>query len=173
MAVFLLYSPHMITKADKLIIDAAEQRFDDKREFQRNAAKTQRARDAETLAADAGRDRTDVQAQIGRPLTRLYLVKRLQSIIPDLYYERSLALASRGGLYRKGAFIVGLEHGISPEFSVMEPTPAGHGRVLMRGWRSILAQLIAKRYITVEDAENTFGILRGAESERWWSLTRC
>ena len=162
----------MITKTDKLITDAADLLAEDRKQFQRNQVEAQKQRDAETLGLDHGRDRTHIEAQIGRPLQRAEFVKRIQSLVPDIYYEQSKALSSRGGLYLKGMFLTGMEHGISPEFSVMEEVD-GHGRVLMKGWRSILAQLIAKRYITVEDAENTFGILRGAQSERWWSLVKC
>ena len=149
---------------------AAEAKSEQNKEFQRNAAAAQKSRDEETLTSDAGRDRTNLEAQIGRPMQRKEIVRRLQKLRSSLYYEQSKALASRGGLYVKGTFLVGMEHGISPEFSVMEPTEQGHGRVSMRGWRSILAALIRIRYITIEDAEREFAITRGHASERWWTL---
>ena len=123
----------MLTKTDKLISDALEQKVDDKQQFQRNAAAAQKSRDEETLTSDAGRDRTNLEAQIGRPMQRKEIVRRLQKLRSSLYYEQSKALASRGGLYVKGTFLVGMEHGISTEFSVMEPTEQGHGRGIYAG----------------------------------------
>jgi hypothetical protein len=160
----------MIVKdSAKLKQESQQLIVNDKRQWQQEQVKLQKARDAETLGLDAGRDRLDLEAQIGRPLRRLELVRKIRTLVPSIYYEQSKAMASRGGLYKNGKFLMGMEHGISPEFSVMEQA-GGHGRVLMKGWRTILAQLIQGGYITVVQAEDTFGILRGAQSERWWKL---
>lgn len=160
----------MIQDSDYIKKAAARAKEEMNKEFQREQVRQQQSRDAETLSPDAGRDRTDIQAQIGRPLTRAEFMKRIQSLIPMAYYERANADPNKGGIYLKGRFLAGMEHGISPEFTVMEPTEAGHGQILMKGWRTILAQLIGYGYITVTEAENTFGILRGMESERWWTI---
>jgi len=160
----------MYIDSETIKAQAKEQQLLAAREKQQKMVKAQEARNAETYTSDAGRDRLDHAAQFGRPLRASDIQKRLRSLIPGVRFEVSNAMPTRTGIYKADKFLTAMESGVSPEFSVM----AMNGEFAveaMRGWRTILANLIKARCITITAAENAFGILKGAESERWWEAT--
>ncbi len=160
----------MIIDSSAIKRKAKEQRLLASREKQRAMVKAHKARNEETFRADSNRSRLDAAAQFGRPLKASDIQKRLRAIIPGIRFEVSNAIPSRTGIYKGEQFITAMETGVSPEFSVMvmQGEFAVEG---MRGWRTILANLIKSRCITIREAEDTFGILKGAQSERWWEAT--
>jgi hypothetical protein len=160
----------MIIDSEAIKRKAKEQRLLASHEKQKSMVKAQKARDNETFRNDAGRSRLDQTAQFGRPLRSSDIQKRLRTLIPGVRFEVSNAMPSRTGIYKGDKFLTAMETGVSPEFSVM----AMNGEFAveaMRGWRTILANLIKSRCITIREAEDTFDILRGAQSERWWEAT--
>ena len=164
----MLYTqPNMIKDTSWLEKAAAEAKEEANKEFQRQAVATQKDRDAETLKADCGRERTDIQAQIGRAMQQKDIEKRLRKLIPGVRFERSVANPAATGIYVGTSYITAFSTGVSPEFSLMEKTEKGHGRELIRGWRTMLANLIRKGYIGRTAAEEAFSTLAGADSERW------
>src|SRR5215469_4318351 len=88
-----------------------------------------------TVEADAGRDVTSIEAQMGRPMTAEAIMSKLKRICPRLYFEVSKADPSKIGVYLQvpeGRVYVnpqgevmnlihlcGMESGISPEFSII------------------------------------------------------
>jgi hypothetical protein len=157
----------MIQDSDFIAKAAAEAKKEATQEFQRTVAANQKARDEETLASDDGRVRTDIQAQIGRAMTQKDIENKLKQLIVGVRFERSVANPSATGIYVGSSYITAFSTGVSPEFSLMEKTKAGHGRELIRGWRTMLSQLIRKGYVGQVAAEKAFGILKGPDSARW------
>lgn len=163
-----LYTRLMIQDSDYIEKAAAQAKEEAKQEFQRNSAENQKKRNEETLIADAGRERTDIQAQIGRAMSQADIEARLKKCIVGVRFERSVANPSATGIYVNNQFITAFSTGVSPEFSLMEKTEHGHGRELIRGWRTMLSQLVRKGYVGQASAEKAFGILKGKESQRWY-----
>ena len=141
--------------------------------------------------AVAGRDgdilTTDATAQLGRPLTRQQVIQRLSKLNGNLVFEQSRNFPHMGAVYildptanltdldercRGRRHIVGMEWGISPEFTTRKVEYDQFGKPQMkgqvRGWRTILARLIKERLITIPDAERVFSIARGRDSQRWF-----
>lgn len=142
----------------------------------------QKAKDAITVAEDAGRDTTDAEQQAGRPLTCLEIQKRLRSLNPAFSFQRAIADPSKVGIYIQDPtanlgtlyagirFICGMESGISPEFSIRQSDGTKiTGEI--RGWRTVLATLINKRFIEKYATENAFAIHFGKESANWNKFT--
>lgn len=146
---------------------------------------------AKQHAAVAGMDgdylTTDATAQLGRPLTRRVLIERLSKLNPNLVFEQSRANPAIGAVYfrdgvsnmedldhncRGRRHIVGMEWGISPEFTTRKIENDQFGKPQMkgqvRGWRTVLARLIKERLISIPDCERVFSIARGRESQRWF-----
>ena len=167
-----------------------EQYFlDSEREKHHNAAEGALAKQR---AAVEGMDgdflTTDASAQLGRPLERKTIIKRLSKMNPNLIFEQSRNFPHIGAVYlidptanltdidekcRGRRHIVGMEWtGLSPEFTTRKIEYNQFGKPQMkgqvRGWRTILARLIKERLITVSDAERVFSISRGRESRRWF-----
>ena len=165
----MLYTqPNMIKDTSWLEKAAAEAKEEANKEFQRQAVATQKDRDAETLKADCGRERTDIQAQIGRPMQQKDIEQRLRKLIPGVRFERSVANPAATGIYLGTSFLTSFSTGVSPEASLMEKTEKGHGRELIRGWRTMLSNLIRKGYIQQEAGFKAFDVLSGRQSERWY-----
>jgi hypothetical protein len=152
-----------------------------------------------THAPDGERPVTSLEAQLGRPLTRLQIEQRLKKCNPNLFVEVSKGFSNKAGIYtvngvpdelgvirKQKQFLVGMEAGFSPEFSVRHieyeevPNPSCPGEMTKRpkfkgetrGWRTVLAALIRSRHLTLGDAETNFEINKGQESRNWHLLTR-
>lgn len=88
-----------------------------------------------TVADDAGRDTSNLLAQMGRPLASTEVQRRLLLCNPNLLFERSLASPDKTGIYielsvraptggweRKKQFLFGMESEVMPEFSAKHAT---------------------------------------------------
>ena len=103
----------------------------------------QKALDAEirsntiTVESDAGRDVTNLLAQMGRPLTCQQVMDRLKLCNSNLVFEVSNADRTKMGVYvmrdvhlptggfeKKKVFLFGMENGFMPEFSVLHKAEA-------------------------------------------------
>lgn len=141
----------------------------------------QKAKDAETIAPDAGFDTTSAEAQLGRPLLSSEVQKRLKKLNPSLSFERSIAdpskigiyvadgISNLGTLYAGRKFVLGMEAGMTPEFSVRQ-TDGTKITKEIRGWRTVLVRLIRERLIGRGAAEVMFNIAGGRQSENWWKF---
>ena len=172
-----------VVERTKQIADAAV-----KQDWQNNAV---------TYAPDGDRPTTMLDAQLGRPLTRLEIEKRLKKCNPNLFIEVSKAFPDKAGVYtvtgvpdelgvirRQKQFLTGMEAGYSPEFSVRHieyeevPNPSCPGEMTKRpkfkgetrGWRTVVASLIRSKHFTLEDAKRNFEIKQ--ESRNWQQLTQ-
>lgn len=85
-----------------------------------------------TVDSDAGRDVSNLLAQMGRPLSSEEVVRRLKLCNSNLVFEVSRADRTKLGVYvmrdvrlptggfeRKKVFLFGMESGYMPEFSVL------------------------------------------------------
>jgi hypothetical protein len=88
-----------------------------------------------SVETDAGRDTSDVLAQMGRPLTSTEVQRRLHLCNSNLIFERSIKFPELTGIYieksqrtaaggweKRKIFICGMESGILPELSVRHKT---------------------------------------------------
>jgi hypothetical protein len=80
---------------------------------------------------DAGRDTSNLLAQMGRPLASIEVQRRLKLVCPNLIFERSIKYPDQTGIYidkdvrnaagcweKKKIFLCGMESGVMPEMSV-------------------------------------------------------
>lgn len=152
-----------------------------------------------THAPDGSRPTTTLEAQLGRPLTRLQFEQRLKKCNPNLFTEVSKAFPDKAGIYvvdslpdelgvlkKQKRFITGIMNGFMPEFSVrhveMEevPSPSNPAETTKRekfvgetrGYRTALATLIRSKLITPASVEKHFEINKGQESRNWHLLTK-
>ena len=174
------------------VFERTKQLSDDavRRDWERNAA---------TFEEDAGRPTTDPIAQMGRPFTRIQIEQRLKQLNPNLFFEVSKSDPTKSGVYivqsmpdelgvlrSQKKFLVGMESGISPEFSVRHvvpervPNPSCPGEFTerpkfigeTRGWRTVVARLARSRHIDLERAKSVFGVnSSGMQSKNWKNLT--
>lgn len=97
-------------------------------------------------------------------------------------------MTSTGGWVSRLTDICGCENtshpltgGVMPEFSVVDtideivPGPNGERKVRKfraetRGWRTVVAMLLMKRYITIHDVEKHFGLTPSKDSARWHEI---
>ena len=175
-------SRKLLAQIDHLLLEAD-------REKHHKAASEALAKQHEAIAGtDGGFLTTDASAQLGSPLTRSVLIKRLSKMNPNLIFEQSKNYPNIGAIYvadptanlddpdercRGRRHIVGMEWtGLSPEFTTRKVeldewgNPQMKGQI--RGWRTILVRLIHERLITIPDAERVFSISRGRASQRWY-----
>lgn len=177
------------------VIDSAKhvaniERFlrDGEREKHRQAAEGALAKHSAVVAGlDGNVATTDHLAQMGRALPRTELIERLHKLNPNLIFEQSRNYPTMGGIYirdgisnmtdldfacRGRKHLVGMEWGISPEFTTRKIVEDKFGRPQMkgqiRGWRTILQRLIKERLIAIPAAERVFSIARGRQSQRWF-----
>lgn len=133
------------------------------------------------LATDNGRDRTEQDAGIGMPLHSSVLIRRLTSLNPSLWFERSNYDAAKIGIYllvpismtylEGKRFLFGFHDGIMPEFVLLrKPDELGHTGILRQGWRTILARLIRERLIGIGETDIIFG-QPSCQSAYWACLT--
>lgn len=130
----------------------------------------QKAKDAETIAPDAGFDTTSTEQQLGRWLHGKEVQKRLQALNSLLIFEKCIAFPDRDNVIlwtpEGRQYLFSMENGINPEFSIRESNGT---RMIaqVKGWRTVLIQLIKGRYITVPAAEKAFQINQGRQSANW------
>jgi hypothetical protein len=155
------------------------------RERNRQLLKDEIKREASLTSSDASFDVTSQEQQMGRPLSRAELEKRLLLCNKNFVFETSLMDPSKAGVYlltpTGKQFLCGYMNGISPEFSVIVPEekeiPDPDGtpdwqkvkgmRTEVRGWRTVLAMLIKNRAITVAQVEKHFETHLGRQSQNW------
>jgi len=152
-----------------------------------------------THAPDGDRPVTSLEAQLGRPLTRLQIEQRLKKCNPNLFIETSNADKTKAGVYtvngvpdelgvirKQKQFLCGMESGFSPEFSVRHieyeevPNPSCPGEMTKRpkfkgetrGWRTVLASLIRSRHLALTDVQKNFETNKGQESKNWQILSQ-
>lgn len=88
-----------------------------------------------TVDPDAGRDVSNLLAQMGRPMSCQQVIDRLKLCNSNLIFERSNADGTKMGVYimrdeklptggfaKRKVFLFGMESGYMPEFSVMHKT---------------------------------------------------
>jgi hypothetical protein len=88
-----------------------------------------------TVESDAGRDVTNLLAQMGRPLTCQQVIDRLKLANSNLIFEQSKSDSTKFGIYimhdertpagtweKRKVFICGMEAGVMPEFTVKHVT---------------------------------------------------
>jgi hypothetical protein len=158
--------------------EAAAQIREAQQDRQAEMLATQKAKDAETIAPDAGFDTTSAAQQLGRPMLASAIQAKLKTLNPSFIFERSVAdpskmgiyvfdgVSNMGTLYAGRRFVMGMEAGMTPEFSIRE----NDGKKItseIRGWRTVLVRLIRERLIARTAAENAFHINTGRESENW------
>lgn len=106
-------------------------------ESRRKALESEIRSNTITVDSDAGRDVTNLLAQMGRPLSCQQVMDRLRLANPNLLFELSRADATKMGVYvmrdvrqstgsieRKKVFLFGMESGFMPEFSVLHKAKA-------------------------------------------------
>ena len=143
---------------------------------------------ASTTAPDAGYDTGDPLQQVGRPLERAELQRRLLRCNRNLHFEISLQDPTKSGIYLLKPdgkqFICGFESGVSPEFSVRhfekervpDPQSPGEWRFVRkfvretRGWRTVLLRLLRMRVVTLPAIEANFAPQQGRQSYNWHEL---
>lgn len=156
---------------------------------QRKHLLEQLERDASAIEDDNSADVTSPEQQLGNSLSFSYIKKRLMKCNPNFHFERSINKPDRYCLYLLGGgrkdFVMAMEAGYSPERSVRAvreeelPDPNNPEGTIThrvpykeatRGWRTVLARLIRKRLITVEQARRYFPINKGHNSRNWHRL---
>ena len=125
-----------------LVLDSnAQDRWNGAAKQENQAALRQQALEQEirsntiTVEDDAGRDVSNVLAQMGRPLTSAEVQRRLNLCNPQIIFERCIRYPELTGVYiektqRTAAggwekvkkHLFGMESGIMPEFSVLHKT---------------------------------------------------
>ena len=151
-----------------------------------------------THAPDGARPTTTLEAQLGRPLTRIQFEQRLKLCNPNLFTEVSTAFPDKAGVYtvtslpdelgilrKQKKFVTGIMSGFMPEFSVRHvdyeevPNPANPDEKIKRekfvgetrGWRTALATLIRSKHLDKESVTKHFETNKGQESKNWSILT--
>lgn len=125
-----------------LVLDSqAQDRWQEATKRENSVALRQQALEQEiksntiTVEDDAGRDTSDLLAQMGRPLTSVEVQRRLLLCNPQLIFERCIRYPELTGVYiekserspahtwvRVKKHLFGMESGIMPEFSVKHKT---------------------------------------------------
>lgn len=156
--------------------------------------KEQHQRDQVTFAPDGDADRLNPEQQLGRQLHVNDAIQRLRRMNKKLIFEVSIRMPERMNIYVEvrgsdlrtglpGMFkqqVSAMENGEMPEFSVMaprmeeRPTEDGQMKSAMkhafeskRGWRTVLAKLLAANLITEPQIEKEFHVSEGRSSELW------
>lgn len=154
--------------------------FNYKRDYQKALFNDSEARRLAAIASDAGRPTTSKEAQEGIPLTSGQVLKRLLKCVNpgyQLHMEVALADSSKVGIYMldplaEGGrrFLMGMEAGSMPEFSVRKTDAEGNFSGEIRGWRTVLAKLIRGRIISKTSADALFGP-PNRDSANWQTMT--
>ena len=145
------------------------------REYQKSLLSVSVEKKEACRRPDAGRDTTDKAQQRGIPLEGWRIASRLKRLNPSLYFELSLAMPSRMGIYYVDPlagrrYIVGMEADSNPEFETKVLDETGECKTTLRGWRTVLAKLIRARFISEAGASRLFGP-PSRDSENWANAT--
>ena len=146
------------------------------------------------VAPDGDADITNTEIQVGRPLHRAEVMRRLLRLNPHLRYEQAIADPDKGGIYAVEnridpatgkapwkRFICGIPHQRVTEFHipctveqvVPDPDFPGEQRVVQRlnghipGWRAVLLKLLKENIITPAGIDREFQITQGRSSQKW------
>lgn len=160
------------------------------------AERDQGIRDHATYAPDGVADRLNPLQQMGRPLEPSLLMAKLHLCNPNFIFEPAIAHPGYTGIYieqdgyniktmvsgRYKRYICSFDHTAPlPEFSIMgartEDRPNADGSITTgkikhayektRGWRTVVAKLVAAGYITEPDVIKHFAPQLGRSSELW------
>jgi hypothetical protein len=160
-------------------------KIQEQRDRNRQLLKDEIKREASLTSSDASFDVTDKEQQMGRPLSRSELERRLLLCNKNFIFETSIMDSSKAGVYlltpTGKQFLCGYMNGVSPEFSIVVPEdkeipdPDGTGewqkvrgmKTEVRGWRTVLAMLIKNRAITQVQADRVFETHLGRDSQNW------
>lgn len=175
-----ILSPELVRRCDALL---------ESRQRTGERLKDERERNDALLRPDGTTDVSNREAQRGRWMHRSELVRRIQKLNPNVWYEQSLNYPEQGGLYIADArvqpflkrMVAALPHGMVNEFAVTITVPdivpalghAGDWDTIRKvdqkepGWRLVLLKLLLDGLITTTQVEDEFQITRGRESERW------
>lgn len=130
------------------------------------------------VASDGGRPTDTLEAQLGKPLHSTDIIKRLKTIRQNFIFELSKANPRATGIYIYDSlanpgtpdagkrFVVGIETGYSPEWSVRHVDDKGFFKCETRGWRTALRRLIIEKLITPTQVYKAFGPA-SRDSEFW------
>lgn len=152
--------------------------FNIKRDYQKALRSDSESKAAASVRPDAGRDRTDADAQIGMPLHSDTFIKRLIQLNPNLWFEQANADPEKIGIYllvppdavylEGKKFLFGFHKGVMPEFTLQEKNPdyqtldgetftGGCKRIIRQGYRTILMRLVRMKLICLPQVEVIFG----------------
>lgn len=97
--------------------------------------------------------------------------RKLKRISPAFNIHRAYAAMgfteeASCGLYKDGEYLMGVPYNEMPEYTVRRED----GRILVRGWKNVVGNLVADRRIRRRDAERVFGFYIGnklREEDKW------
>ena len=142
-----------------------------------------------TVAPDGDICTTDLESQLGLPLSGTEFIRRLQIMNRNLLFEVSQSDNSKTGIYvirnQQKVFICGMERGFMPERTVKHakrekvpnPDEKHKGEFIevetftkeTRGWRTVLMRLLRARLITAPQIDQYFP--PNLNSRNWKMLT--
>ena len=138
------------------------------RERMHGMVASQEERQDAVTAADGKFDVTSFDQQVGKPMTGLEVQRRIKMLNPGLSFEVSRAFPDRDNVLIKNEtgrrYLFSMENGLNPERSVKD----SRGICVMKGWRTVLVQLIKERAITVQGAERLFDVNNGFDTPNWY-----
>lgn len=152
------------------------------RERLRNAQREFFERDAAAKAGDGNRPLNTLEAAMGKPLHSNDIIKRLRSLNPGLYFEKSRA-TGRWGIYIHDSASVGtpdapfvrylgmsIGDGINPEFTPRLVNEKNELTSISAGYRTVLARLIRMGLVSEPQVIRAFGHPTWS-SEKWKTAT--
>jgi hypothetical protein len=161
--------------------------FFKKRAHTDKAVEEKEAADKHAETDEGGINNTQLEQQIGRPMHRREIIKRLEKLNPNFYFEQSKAFPEIMGIYlpddraemrdgRRVRHICGFEFGYSPEFTVYNPDAVGskprpRAKKITRGWRALILILSHRGYIEFSAACKAFNISPTAR-KKWHNELR-
>lgn len=186
-----ILSPDQLKAGDRLVENRHRQKEQLKGEIQKLES---------YVRPDGDADITKIDVQMGRPLHRREVMRRLQRLNPNLRYEQALSPDHRdkGGIYSIEnridpvtlkapwkRFICGIPHERVTEFHIpvtIERTlpdpdsPANQVVVqalsgYIPGWRAVLLRLLKEGLVTPAGIDREFQITQGRSSEKWQTAT--
>jgi hypothetical protein len=176
----------------------AGDRFVEGRHRQREQLRNQISQFESYTAPDGDADITKQEVQMGRPLHRREIMRRLFRLNPNLRYEQALADPLKGGIYSIEnrinpatgkapwkRFVCGIPHERVTEFhipctveqTVPAPDLSGDQIVVQRlnghipGWRAVLLKLLKDNLVTPAGIDREFKITQGRDSAKWQAAT--
>lgn len=165
-----------LTPASRIAQDAAGYT----RQFTDDCVDDHQQQRIEAAGEDAGRERSDAEAQMGRVLTGVQVEQKLKKLNPSLLFEDCKAFPERRVIYipdreeESGRrMVAAMEHGPMPEFSIMDLPKEKwlEPHETKRGWRTVLGHCIRLRVVGPEAVIREFGIPTH-DSALWAKMTR-